>query len=40
MSFWQFASAVNGYADAYNPKAANELDSDEIDALGTWIETQ
>lgn len=39
MSLWQFMAAANGYAAAHNPKAANELDSDEIDELGKWIES-
>lgn len=37
MSLWQFMAAVEGYAEAHDPKAGDRLSDREKDELADWI---
>lgn len=37
MSMWKFFAAVEGYAAAHDPKAAEKLSEAEKDELADWM---
>lgn len=38
MSLWQFHAAVNGYVEAHGPADDKTLSTDEINAIGEWLD--
>ena len=37
MSMWQFMAAVEGYAEAQNPKKQDRLSTEDKDELAAWL---
>ena len=37
MSMWQFAAALEGYAEAHDPKAGERLSDGQKDELAEWL---
>jgi hypothetical protein len=37
MSIWQFFAAVEGYAEAHDPKSGERLSDSEKDELADWL---